>query len=67
MAKRITLAVVGFLLLGLVSLTAVVGVGYATTTRPDPNADFQTAVTDVYYNDGKARLGTLRGAEPHSP
>ncbi|HEY5847833.1 MAG TPA: transglycosylase domain-containing protein [Microlunatus sp.] len=60
MAKRITLAVVGFLLLGLVSVTAVVGVGYATTTRPDPNADFQTAVTDVYYNDGKKRLGTFQ-------
>ena len=59
-AKRITLAVVGFLLLGLVSVTAVVGVGYATTTRPDPNADFQTAVTDVYYNDGKKRLGTFQ-------
>ena len=59
-AKRITLAVVGFLLLGLVSVTAVVGVGYATTTRPDPNADFQTAVTVVYYNDGKKRLGTFQ-------
>ena len=59
-AKRITLAVVGFLLLGLVSVTAIVGVGYATTTRPDPNADFQTAVTDVYYNDGKKRLGTFQ-------
>ena len=58
-AKRITLALVGFVLLGLVGVTAIVAVGYTTTTRPDPNADFQTAVTNVYYNDGKARLGNF--------
>ncbi len=58
-AKRITLALVGFVLLGLVGVTTIVAVGYTTTTRPDPNADFQTAVTNVYYNDGKARLGNF--------
>jgi membrane peptidoglycan carboxypeptidase len=58
-AGRITLALVGFVLLGLIGVTAVVAVGYTTTTRPDPNADFQTAVTNVYYNDGKARLGNF--------
>ena len=58
-AKRITLALVGFVLLGLIGVTTIVAVGYTTTTRPDPNADFQTAVTNVYYNDGKARLGNF--------
>ena len=58
-AQRITLALVGFVLLGLVGVTAIVAVGYTTTTRPDPNADFQTAITNVYYNDGKAKLGTF--------
>ncbi len=58
-AKRVTLALVGFVLLGLVGVTAIVVVGYTTTSRPDPNADFQTAITNVYYNDGKARLGNF--------
>ena len=45
--------------LGLLSACAVVFVGYQTTHRPDPNADFETATTFVYYNDGKAELGTF--------
>jgi membrane peptidoglycan carboxypeptidase len=54
------LQVIGILTaLGLVSAVAIVFIGYATTKRPDPNADFQTAVTNVYYNDGKSRLGTF--------
>ena len=32
-------------------------IGYTTTDAPDPNADFQTATTVVYYNDGKTQLG----------
>src|SRR5215216_1832184 len=43
--------------LGLISATAVVVIGYTTTTRPDANADFKTATTFVYYNDGKSELG----------
>src|SRR5215210_2168633 len=45
--------------LGLVSAIAVVFIGYTTTRRPDPNADFQTAITGVYYNDGKTRMGSF--------
>ena len=45
--------------LGLISAFAVVFIGYQTTDRPDPNADFETATTFVYYNDGKAELGTF--------
>src|SRR5687768_13278819 len=26
---------------------------------PDPNADFQTQTTNVYYSDGKHRIGTF--------
>ncbi|MFT3888233.1 MAG: transglycosylase domain-containing protein [Arachnia sp.] len=32
---------------------------YATTDLPDPNADFQTNTTFIYYNDGEERLGSL--------
>jgi membrane peptidoglycan carboxypeptidase len=45
--------------LGLVSGLAIVFIGYTTTRRPDPNADFLTATTSVNYNDGKTRLGTF--------
>ncbi|HZA71674.1 MAG TPA: transglycosylase domain-containing protein, partial [Propionibacteriaceae bacterium] len=41
----------------LVAGFAVVFIGYTTTERPDPNAEFQTATTGVYYNDGTTRLG----------
>jgi membrane peptidoglycan carboxypeptidase len=45
--------------LAMLSACAIVFVGYRTTDRPDPNADFETATTFVYYNDGKAQLGTF--------
>jgi membrane peptidoglycan carboxypeptidase len=43
----------------LVAGVAIVFIGYTTTRRPDPNADFQTATTAVYYNDARARLGSF--------
>ncbi len=58
-ARRILIALVSFVLLGLVGGTAAVGVGYATTNLPDANADFETATTFVYYGDGKAELGSF--------
>ena len=45
--------------LGLISASAVVVIGYTTTTRPDPNAEFNTATTFVYYKDGKSELGNF--------
>ena len=45
--------------LGLVAGVAIVAIGYSTTKLPDPNADFNTATSFVYYNDGKAQLGTF--------
>jgi membrane peptidoglycan carboxypeptidase len=56
---RILTAVGIITALGLVSGIAIVFIGYTTTRRPDPNADFQTAVSNVYYNDGKSRLGSF--------
>ncbi len=51
--------VTALVVLGLVSLTAVIVIGYRTTEQPNPNKDFQTATTNVYYNDGKTQLGTF--------
>ena len=47
------------LALMLVAGIAVIFIGYTTTKRPNPNADFQTATTGVYYNDGTTRLGSF--------
>jgi hypothetical protein len=33
--------------------------GYHTTQLPAANADFKTATTFVYYNDGKSELGSF--------
>ncbi|GAB3764922.1 transglycosylase domain-containing protein [Microlunatus parietis] len=58
-ARRIVRSLVALILIGLVGATAIVVVGYQTTELPDPNADFQTATSFVYYNDGKAQLGSF--------
>ena len=42
-----------------VSRTAVVFIGYRAIDQPDPNKDFQTATSFVYYNNGKSELGTF--------
>ncbi len=53
--------VIWLLALGLVG--ALLGVGsfvvlYQTIDVPDPNEDFETQTSFVYYNDGKTQLGT---------
>ena len=37
-----------------------IGVAYATIKIPDPNADFRTNSTFVYYGDGKTRMGSFQ-------
>ncbi|GAA3629754.1 transglycosylase domain-containing protein [Microlunatus ginsengisoli] len=58
-AGRIAKVVAAAALLGLVAVTAIVFIGYNTVQRPNPNADFETATTFVYYNDGKSQLGSF--------
>ncbi len=45
------------MLAGLVLGTAAFAYGYISTDIPDPNADFQTETTIVYYANGKTELG----------
>jgi membrane peptidoglycan carboxypeptidase len=45
------------MLAGLVLGTAAFAYGYMSTDIPDPNKDFQTETTIVYYADGKTELG----------
>ena len=53
---------VGALVLALVTMLAGMGTFlylYATTDLPDPNSDFQTNTTFLYYEDGRNQLGSL--------
>ncbi len=43
----------------LVGGVAALAVGYSRTTIPDPNADFTTNTSFVYYDDGKTQLGSF--------
>jgi membrane peptidoglycan carboxypeptidase len=58
-AGRIGKGIAAVVLLGIVAVTAVVVIGYNTVERPNPNAEFETATTFVYYNDGKTQLGSF--------
>ena len=63
---RILKAIGLVLALGLVASVAVIFVGYTTTKLPNPNKDFTTATSYVYYGDGKAELGSfaIQNREP---
>ena len=57
--KRLGLtALVAFIVVGLSGMGAFFFL-YATTDLPDPNADFQTNTTFIYYRDGEEKLGSL--------
>lgn len=53
--KRLGIVVVALAVLGAASF----GVAYAITPIPDPNADFQTNITKVYFRDGTTELGNF--------
>jgi membrane peptidoglycan carboxypeptidase len=55
--RAIIVTIAALTVLGMVSAFAVVGYGYSTTKLPAANAEFNTATTFVYYNDGKSELG----------
>ncbi|WP_300083775.1 transglycosylase domain-containing protein [Propioniciclava sp.] len=48
-----------FVVLGGIAALAAFGVIYATTEIPDPNKDFQTNVTRVYYSDGTTEISSF--------
>ena len=58
-ARGILLTIGGLTILGMISAMAVVVYGYSTTKLPAANAEFNTATTFVYYNDGKSELGNF--------
>jgi transglycosylase len=55
---------IGIVSLVLFLIVGLSGIGtfmylYATTKLPDPNSDFTTNTTFIYYNDGESQLGSL--------
>jgi len=60
--QRVRQVLMWLLIVGLVGALALAGgffYLYKTTTIPDPNSDFQTETTYIYYADGKTELGKL--------
>lgn len=58
-AKRIALAgLIGILALTLIGVIAITYL-YATVQLPDPNKDFQSNTTHIYYRDGETAMGDL--------
>ncbi len=58
--RRLRRVLKWFLIVALVGTLLLVGgfvYLYKTTPIPDPNKDFQTQTSFVYYNDGKTELG----------
>lgn len=50
---------IGALVLALIATIGVIYF-YQTTKLPDPNADFQTQTTFIYYRDGETKMGNFR-------
>ena len=57
--RRIALALVALVAVGVLGVAGLAVYGYASTARPNANADFQTATTFVYYENGKSQLGSF--------
>jgi membrane peptidoglycan carboxypeptidase len=60
--SRLRKVLMWLLIVGLVGALALVTTGYIVyknTTIPDPNADFLTETSHIYYSDGKTELGQL--------
>lgn len=58
--KRIALAaLIAFLVLSIVGIAAVAYL-YNTVHLPDPNKDFQTNTTHLYYRDGETQMADLQ-------
>ncbi len=57
---RIPLWILSILLVVGVIGAGAVAYAYSSVKLPDPNSDFKTNTTFVYYNDGKTKLGSFQ-------
>lgn len=57
--RALTWLLVTLLTLGVLGVAGV-AVAYSQVKLPDPNADFQTNTSFVYYADGKSKLGSFQ-------
>ncbi|QDP94827.1 penicillin-binding protein [Microlunatus elymi] len=56
---RIALTMLILVVVGGLASAAFVGVSYQRLTVPDPNAEFTTNTTNIYYHNGKTKLGDI--------
>jgi membrane peptidoglycan carboxypeptidase len=56
---RIVLTLLTMVLVGALAGAAFVVVSYQRVQIPDPNADFTTNTSYIYYADGKSKLGNI--------
>ncbi|WP_316669628.1 transglycosylase domain-containing protein [uncultured Propionibacterium sp.] len=58
--KRRIARIAGMVVAGLVALTLVAsGIFYASVDLPEPNEDYTTQTTSIYYRDGTTKIGEL--------
>ncbi|SEP77152.1 transglycosylase domain-containing protein [Microlunatus flavus] len=57
--KRVAGAIAILVALCVVAGAGAVAYGYSTTELPNPNKDFETATTFVYWGDGKSEMGNF--------
>ncbi|WP_083751145.1 transglycosylase domain-containing protein [Kribbella sp. ALI-6-A] len=58
-ALRVAGWLLGLFFLGVIGAAATFFIGYQTTDIPDPNKEFQTNTTTVYYSDNTTVLGAF--------
>jgi membrane peptidoglycan carboxypeptidase len=62
MKRRVLTVLKWLLIVGLVTMLTGIGAfyyAYTQTTIPNPNRDFQTETTRIFYADGETELGTF--------
>jgi membrane peptidoglycan carboxypeptidase len=58
-ALRVGGWLVGLFCFGVIAAGAIFFIGYQLTDIPDPNKEFKTNTTTVYYSDGRSVMGTF--------
>lgn len=56
---RIVLTLLALVVVGGLAAAAFVVISYQNLKLPDPNAEFTTNTSNIYYSDGKTKLGDI--------
>lgn len=61
--RRVLLGTLLAFVISLVGAVSAFAIGYAMIDKPNPNQEFQSDTTILYYSDGKTELGRLSGGQ----